>query len=77
MNKTIIVIALCVAFVSESFMFVYSRTLQRTADDLVKIHGNEKTEYQKAKECRDDGGKPVWSTNWEGKFDRCDFEKKS
>jgi len=37
----VLTVTVCLIAVFSSFMWVYSKTLQRTADDLVKIKGAE------------------------------------
>lgn len=71
-NKTIVTVGVTLSFVFSSFMFVYAHTLQRSADDLVKIGVTHKTDEQKSKECVDQGGKVI--TNDFG-YSRCDYNK--
>lgn len=75
-NLRIMTIALSVAFVLTSFMFVYSKTLQRSADDLVKIRSVKETSsaYSQAYQCKNDGGEPeYWPSD--GAFKQCNFKK--
>lgn len=46
-ERIIIVVAVCLIAVFSSFMYVYSHTLQRSADDLVKINANAPDSLQK------------------------------
>lgn len=78
---TIITVSICLAFVVNTFLFVYSRTLQRPADDIVKIKLAEPVDqdYAKATRCVNDGGKPIYfgdNVMAVGKFKQCDFDKK-
>jgi len=67
-SKMIIVIAACLIAVFTSFMHVYSRTLQRSADDLVKI---KSVKFNENLDCVNKGGKPQY--NDFGEYYTCHF----
>lgn len=51
-EKLIIICSVCLIAIFSSFMFVYSKTLQRTADDLVKINAGGGSDIEKRfKDC--------------------------
>lgn len=52
--KIIITVSICLIAVFSSFMWVYSKTLQRSTDDLVKIHAGSEEFY-----CIKAGG--IWN----------------
>jgi len=65
-----VVASLCLTFVTSSFMVVYSRTLQRSADDLVRIKGNPDLE---AIRCRENHGEPQYI--YVGQYNGCEYKK--
>lgn len=74
MNKTIITVAACLIAVFSSFMWVYSKTLQRSADDLVKIKAKDRSDFEQGKQCKDSGGVPHYYDT--GVYYYCDFAEK-
>lgn len=66
--KVIFTVTICLIATFCSFMYVYSKTLQRSADDLVKIRTSDRSLEII---CNAKGGNVVWdSTVVDGK--KCD-----
>ena len=66
--KLIFTITICLIATFCSFMYVYSKSLQRSADDLVKIRT---TDNSLEITCVAKGGNVVWDTNIVGNK-KCD-----
>lgn len=59
-HKMVIVLAASVSFLVCSIMFTWSRTLMRSADDVVKIKQAE-TPVESAADCAKNGGRPQYN----------------
>lgn len=69
--KLVVTVSLCLIAVFSSFMYVYAHTLQKSADDLVKI---KMAEHYTEEACVTDGGKPVY--DYSNTYAWCDRSEK-